>query len=244
MPMSPLCTVPYCLRSATTLFIIVVGIANPYPVKFPVCEYSMALMPISSPLALTSAPPEFPAFMAASVCMKASTPLAPNERALADTIPAVTVARRLKGWPMARTHSPTFISSDDTTLMAGRLFPFIFIRARSVDLSVPMMRAENSRLSFSVTVSSSAPSTTWLFVTIYPSELMMTPEPVPSRFGVWTFRFWFWPCPLWPKNPKGSNMSPKGSPCISTSCTFEFCRYLICATHGRARSAATVRSTG
>ena len=28
----------------------------------------------------TSAPPEFPALMAASVCMKLSTPLAPNER--------------------------------------------------------------------------------------------------------------------------------------------------------------------
>ena len=38
--------------------------------------------------------------------------------------------------------------------------------AKSVVLSVPMMRAENSRLSFSVTVNSSAPSTTWLLVTI------------------------------------------------------------------------------
>ena len=49
-------------------------------------------------------------------------------------------------------------------------------------------------------------------------------------------------CPRCPKN--GLKKSSNGSLCISTSCTFEFCRYLICTTQGSALSAATVRSTG
>ena len=146
----------------------------------------MALMPTSSPWVLTSAPPELPALMAASVWMKLSTPLAPRERALAEMIPAVTVLLSPKGLPTAMTHSPTFTLSLLAIGRVGRFLPSTLMRARSVVLSVPMMRAEYSRLSFRVTVSSSAPSTTWLLVTMYPSELMITPEPVASLLGVCT----------------------------------------------------------
>ena len=163
-------------------------------------------MPTNSPCVLTSAPPELPWLMAASVWINDSIGLPPNERALALTIPAVTVELRLKGLPTANTHSPTFSLSESPIGRVGRFLPSTLIRAKSVFLSVPMMRAENSRLSFSVTVSWSAPSTTWLLVTIYPSADMMTPEPVASRLGVCTCRFCFppLPCPGLPKKPNGS----------------------------------------
>ena len=205
----------------------------------------MAFIPTSSPRVFTSAPPEFPALMAASVCMNDSMPFAPSERAFALTMPAVTVELRLKGFPTASTHSPTFSLSLSPIGRAGRLEAVILMSARSVVLSVPMMRAEYSLLSLRVTVSSSAPSTTWLFVTIYPSVEMMTPDPAPSLFGVCTFLFCLPPFPPGlPKNPNGSKKSPKGSDCTSTVCTLLFCRYLMCTTDGRAFSAAYVRSTG
>ena len=203
----------------------------------------MALIPTSWPSVLTSAPPELPALMAASVCMNDSTLLAPSVRALAEMMPAVTVLLSPSGLPMASTHSPTLTLSLLAMLMAGRFLPSILMRARSVVLSLPMMRAEYSLLSERVTVNSSAPSTTWLLVTIYPSLEMMTPEPVAVFLGVCTLRFCL-PLP-WPrsKNPKGSKKPPKGSS-TSTVCILEFCTYLICTTAGRARSAAVDRSTG
>jgi hypothetical protein len=109
-------------------------------------------------------------------------PLSP--RAFALTIPAVTVDDKLYGFPTAITHSPTLRLSESPIGRVGRFLPSILIRARSVVGSVPIIRAENSLLSLSVTVSSSAPFTTWLFVTIYPSALMITPEPVAYFFGV------------------------------------------------------------
>ena len=200
-------------------------------------------MPTSSPWVLTSAPPELPGFIAASVCMNDSMLFAPIERAFALTMPAVTVELRLNGLPTASTHSPTFRSLLSPMVMAGRFLPSILMRARSVVLSVPMMRAENSRLSLSVTVNSSAPSTTWLLVTIYPSVDMITPEPEPSRLGVCILRCCL-PLPGLPKkNSKGSK-PPNGSDSISTVCILLFCKYLICTTAGRALSAAYVRSTG
>ena len=46
-----------------------------------------------------------------------------------------------------------------------------------------MTFASNSRLSGSVTVSSLAPCTTWLLVTMYPSGDTITPEPMPPPRG-------------------------------------------------------------
>ena len=66
------------------------------------------LMPISSPLALTSAPPELPTLMAASVWMKFSKVATPSwPRPVALTMPWVTVCDRPSGLPMASTTSPT-----------------------------------------------------------------------------------------------------------------------------------------
>ena len=93
--------------------------------------------------------------MAASVWIIDDTPC-PMERAFALTIPAVTVLLRPRGLPTASTHSPTFTSSLLAMTMAGRFLASILMRARSVVLSAPMMRAEYSfEFSFRVTVSSS-----------------------------------------------------------------------------------------
>ena len=97
------------------------------------------MIPTSSPRVFTSAPPEFPLLIEASVCINDSTPFAPKERALALTIPAVTVLLRLKGLPTASTHSPTLRSSEFPIWIAGKFLPSTLIRARSEFLSVPMI---------------------------------------------------------------------------------------------------------
>ena len=141
---------------------------------------------MSSPRVLTSAPPELPGLMAASVWIKLSMLLAPapRVRAFAEIIPAVTVDVKLKGFPIASTHSPSFRSLLSPIVIAGRSSASTLMRARSVFLSVPIMRALNSRLSLSFTCNSSAPSTTWLLVTMYPSAEIITPLPAPLRSGL------------------------------------------------------------
>ena len=71
MPIQGRITRPYRISSSITGRTSLTGIAKPMPMLPPVLEVdTMAvLMPISSPLELTSAPPEFPWLMAASVWM-------------------------------------------------------------------------------------------------------------------------------------------------------------------------------
>jgi hypothetical protein len=78
------------------------------------------LIPTNSPFVFTRAPPLFPGFTAASVWIKDSmgntSCLERSDNkfiflAFAETIPAVTVEVKLKGFPTAKTHSPTFKSS-------------------------------------------------------------------------------------------------------------------------------------
>ena len=65
-------------------------------------------MPTRWPVESTSAPPELPWLMAASVWMKFSNMLMPRfERPSADTIPIVTVWPTSNGLPIASTMSPT-----------------------------------------------------------------------------------------------------------------------------------------
>ena len=169
-PNTARCTTEYSLRSATTLLTIEIGTANEYPVYEPVCEAIAVLMPISSPRVLTSAPPELPGFTAASVWMNDSIFISALRmlmlRALALTMPAVTVDVRLKGLPTANTHSPMWRLSELPNEMIGRLSASIFSRAMSVDGSVPITFASNLRLSLRVTSTVEALSMTWLFVTI------------------------------------------------------------------------------
>ena len=199
----------------------------------------MALIPTSSPREFTRAPPELPALIAASVWMKDSTPLAYRLLALALTMPAVTVEVRLKGFPTARTHSPSFKRSLSPIVIVGKSLPSIFTRAKSEFSSVPMILPLYSRLSFSFTRISSALATTWLFVTMYPSLDMITPDPEPLRGGVCIWRC----CPPPPLLPKKSpKNSSKGSLCWTVRVS-PFCVTLIYTTEFTALSAAPVKST-
>ena len=62
------------MRLGSTRLMIELGIAKPMPMKPSDCsgEKMAVLMPMSSPSVLTSAPPELPWLMAASVWMKSS----------------------------------------------------------------------------------------------------------------------------------------------------------------------------
>ena len=147
------------------------------------------LMPTSSPLRLTSAPPELPGLMAASVWMALRTDSSPaaspgrTGRFLALTIPVVTVPLSPSGEPMATTVSPTRRSSEEPSSTACRLStPSTRMTARSELGSSPTISAGAEVPSWKVTLSdppSAAPSTTWLFVRIRPDSSMTTPDPDP-----------------------------------------------------------------
>ena len=70
------------------------------------------LIPISSPLVFTRAPPEFPGLTAASVCINDWELLPDKSLDLALIIPAVTVYVKLNGLPTAKTHSPILVWSE------------------------------------------------------------------------------------------------------------------------------------
>lgn len=95
-------------------------------------------------------------------------------------MPLVTVPVRRSGEPMATTWSPTLRLSELPNLAALRpLAPSSLIRARSLSGSVPTTFALYFLPSLIVTWTSVAPLTTWLLVTISPSEVTTMPEPVP-----------------------------------------------------------------
>ncbi len=71
-PSTPRRTSPYLTSCCITVFIMFDGIAKPMPMLPPVRERIAVLMPTSSPPRLTSAPPELPGLIDASVWMKSS----------------------------------------------------------------------------------------------------------------------------------------------------------------------------
>ena len=97
-------------------------------------------------------------------------------------MPEVTVDDRPKGLPTAMTKSPTFASPARANCNSRKLVASTFKSAISVSGSVPTSSASTLRRSSKVTVISSAPSITWLFVMINPAlASIMTPEPSPAR---------------------------------------------------------------
>ena len=104
-------------------------------------------------MVFTNAPPEFPGFTAASVCIKDCL-LSPDKSLdLALIIPAVTVEVKLKGFPTAKTHSPIFAVSLSPKVVYGNTSSLsTFNKAISVFGSVPTIVAFNVLLSLSVTV--------------------------------------------------------------------------------------------
>ncbi len=79
---------------------------------------------------------------------------------------------------MAITVSPTTILLESPKEADGRFVLSILSTAMSVMASAPTTSASYSSPSPRTTKIWSAPSITWLFVTIIPPESIMTPEPV------------------------------------------------------------------
>ncbi len=124
------------------------------------------LMPISSPSELTSAPPELPWLIDASVCRKFCRPDGFRPiRPVALIIPWVMVCPRLYGLPIASTTSPMCGVRLRLIGMVGRPpVALIFSTARSVRLSEPTSRASNTRPSCNATIIWSASLITCLLV--------------------------------------------------------------------------------
>ena len=149
--------------------------AKPMPTEPPDCEKIMVLMPTSLPVMSTSAPPELPGLMAASVWMNTCvSDCAISVRASAEMMPLVTVWPTPNGLPMASTRSPTSSLSLSANSRNGKSLPpfSILSTARSVRSSWATILASNSRLSDSATrISVSAPPlTTCVLVTMTPSR--------------------------------------------------------------------------
>ena len=108
-PSCPRRTLPWSTSCAMTLLAILAGIAKPMPMLPPEGDRICELMPTSSPLVLTSAPPELPWLIGASVWRKSSKLPSPRPvaRPLALTMPMVTVWPTPSGLPKASTTSPT-----------------------------------------------------------------------------------------------------------------------------------------
>src|SRR6476469_7464854 len=195
-------------------FASLTGIAKPMPMlplwlPHALCpsEAIELLMPMSSPLLLTSAPPELPGLIAAEVWMALVTTSLPDDccwpkgdsldvpvltgRLRAEMMPVVTVPERPSGLPTAMAGSPTLRPSESPRVIGVRsLGPLVsLMTARSVDASVPTIVAPYVRPSLRVTVIAPLPvasPTTWLFVRMCPLLPKTTPEPAPEPCWVVT----------------------------------------------------------
>ena len=151
------------MRALATRCAVLIGMAKPMPCPD---DRIAVLMPMTSPRAFRSGPPEFPGLMDASVWMKFSLGTMPtSERPVALTTPTVTVCSRPKGLPIAMAHSPTSMRSESPSRAATTPSPAgMRITARSVLESVPTIFPVTSFLLWKRTVISSAPLMTWRFV--------------------------------------------------------------------------------
>ena len=123
------------IACATTVRTMLEGMAKPMPIEPPEREKIAVLMPTTAPSMSTSAPPELPGLMAASVWMKKPESLMPRlVRASAETMPLVTVWPTPNGLPTASTRSPTSSASESPKSSTGKSSPpfSIFSTARSV----------------------------------------------------------------------------------------------------------------
>ena len=154
-------TLPCLMICSSTICAVDTGMAKPMPSEPPVREKMAVLMPTRLPPASTSAPPELPGLIAASVWMKFSKVLMPRPvRPSALMMPMVTVWPTPNGLPIASTTSPTLSASEEPKVMAGRFSAFTRSTARSVSGSLPTTLASSLLPSASTTSISSAASTT------------------------------------------------------------------------------------
>jgi hypothetical protein len=144
---------PVVMISCPMRWTVLLGMAKPTPM-LPLCDCEpgtpeatvaiAVLMPMTSPAPLTSAPPELPGLIAASVCRASITvasswvePVA-TARSVALMMPSVTVFDRPSGAPMATATSPTWTSSESANVAGLRSSaPSSRTTARSDAASVP-----------------------------------------------------------------------------------------------------------
>src|SRR5438309_1280974 len=145
------------------------------------------LMPTTAPAASTSAPPELPGLIAASVWIASrqasaepSGLLTHTGRFLAETIPSVTDPAYPSGEPIAITGSPTASWSESPSVATVSLSAGTWMTARSLVGSRPTTRAVARASSLNSTTRAVAPWTTWLLVRTYPFLSITTPEPTPE----------------------------------------------------------------
>src|SRR5262249_52502836 len=150
------------------------------------------LIPTTAPLPSTSAPPELPKLIAASVWIASSTasvsvpsPSSGTGRCSELTMPRVTVPARPSGEPIASTESPTVSVSESPRVAATRPGRSTLSTARSVFGSRPTIFAGTDDWSAKITrmlpLLPAAADTTWLLVTMCPLPSTTTPDPVPDR---------------------------------------------------------------
>src|SRR5499426_1830992 len=146
--------------------------------------------PTSLPSQLTRAPPLLPGLMEASVCTadtsSADLPLSPGTctvRSSALTIPDVTVPESPSGAPIATTGWPTRRDDDvPSEITFGSRGVSTLSTARSVCGSRPVIVAGTLWPSANSTTTDpplAAIEMTWLFVKMWPSDRMTSPDPVP-----------------------------------------------------------------
>ncbi len=181
---SEACTaVPVLISCSATVRAVSTGMANPSPIDPPVVplppsEAMAVLMPTTAPVPSTSAPPELPGLIGASVWIALITALvslpSPDSRtgrSRALTMPLVTVPARPSGEPMATTGSPTTTEPSVASDAATSPGFSTLMTAMSLAGSRPTMRASEPLPSentarISAPSTPSAPETTWLLVTM------------------------------------------------------------------------------
>src|SRR6266849_3408156 len=156
------------------------------------CASPAVIIPITWPAELTSAPPESPGLMPASLWIM---PLRVSERPLPSlavmvwstesTWPCVTVGA--PPWPSAlpsaSTASPTLTLDESARVTVGRPETLsIWISATSAVGETPMTCAVYVPLPETTTEMLIEPSTTWLLVSTSPDDVMIMPVPAAAPF--------------------------------------------------------------
>src|ERR1700694_373499 len=158
------------------------GMANPTP-TLPAIGLSIeSLIPITWPWVLSSAPPELPGLIGASVWIRPESPDAALCRLRPDTMPAVIDSGSPNGAPMAYTWSPTRTLLEFPSGSGCKVEAAADTRttARSALVFELTSVAVRMRPSLNVTWIWLAPATTCALVRMSPLVLSTIPDPVPS----------------------------------------------------------------
>src|SRR5690606_1321421 len=170
-----------------------IGTAKPMPMNTR-CSVGFMIavtMPITSPSAVTSGPPEFPGLAAASNWIRLVSSRSPsgerNSRRKPETMPALALGPMPNGNPTATTWSPPARSRGERIVAATRSsgIDCACSTARSRSGVRPRIDASASSPSAKSTRRRGAPTTTWKFVRIVPVSTMTTPVPTLRSSSGW-----------------------------------------------------------